>query len=299
MADNDYELYERFHTPDPRIAERERVAMSPEEKAWALYKGSLHRSGWLEWLILPVVIGLWAPMVCIVLVLLAYQALFAPEFDPQRHGEAIFTAMLLSTLLLFVVWVAWNRHRALHDPRLLYWRDLPEVAEVELERHTLVSAFSLWSSDYDPDNPQVARWVDGRIQQMADSGVSQWLLARTAEGRWLVLCERVAGTFRGYGTQVRPAAASQWPLSRELAIAFAPRTNVPLGLRFSGAPLALAETSHWLSRGDLDRLTRVAHHWTFFAPERYGLINSAYVPWLEELLGRVQPGVADSTLPVC
>ncbi len=195
MADNDYELYERFHTPDPRIAERERVAMSPEEKAWALYKGSLHRSGWLEWLILPVVIGLWAPMVCIVLVLLAYQALFAPEFDPQRHGEAIFTAMLLSTLLLFVVWVAWNRHRALHDPRLLYWRDLPEVAEVELERHTLVSAFSLWSSDYDPDNPQVARWVDGTVG--CRSGwwrgpprAAGWCCASALPGRFAAMVRR-------------------------------------------------------------------------------------------------------------
>ncbi|QXI30605.1 hypothetical protein [Pseudomonas vanderleydeniana] len=294
MADTDYERYARFHTPDPRIAERERAAMSPEEKAWALDKGSGHRSGWLNWVILPVVIGLWAPMVCIILVLLAYQALFAPGFDPQQHREAILTAIQASTLLLFIVWVAWNRHRARHDPRLLYWRDLPEVAEVELERHTLVSAFSLWSSNYDPDNPQVARWADGRIQQVADSGVVQWLLAQTAEGRWLVLCERVAGVFRGHGTQVRPAAASQWPLSEELAIAFAPRTNIPLGLRFSGAALALAETGHWLSRGDLDRLARIAHHWTFFAPERYALINPSDVPWLEALLRRAQSAVVDS-----
>lgn len=299
MADADYSLYERFHTPDPRIAERERVAMSPEEKAWALDKGSVHRSGWLHWVILPVVIGLWAPMLCIILVLLAYQALFAPGFDPQQHADAILTVILASTLALFIVWVAWNRHRARHDPRLLYWRDLPEMAEVELERHTLVSAFSLWSSDFDPDNPQVERWADGRIQHLADSGVTQWLLARTAEGRWLVLCERVAGVFRGYGTQVKPAAASQWPLSQELAIAFAPRTNIRLGLRFSGAPLAPVETSHWLSRGDLDRLARIAHHWTFFAPERYALVSPAEDPWIEALLRRVRPDAVERTVPVC
>ncbi|NWE73114.1 hypothetical protein HX857_30850 [Pseudomonas gingeri] len=288
MPANEHEFYLRFHTPDARIIARDPSPMLPQEQAWARYQARVHTSGWLEWLILPLVMGTWLPALLLWIVLSLYQWLLAPDFDPARHWPVIVAGLVTSTLLLVGGWVAWNRRCAAQDPRLRYWQAMPEAGEVELEQHRLVSAISLWSNDFDPDRHQIPQWIDGQIREMPDSGISEWVLARTVEGRWLVLRQRIAGTFRGYGTQVRPTADRHWQLSHELAIVFAPRTNLSLGMRCSAAPLLVTRTDYWQNPDELARLTAAAHHWTFFAPDRYAVVNPADVPWIEALVARAR-----------
>lgn len=292
MPANDYDLYVDFHSPDANIAARERAPMLDQERAWAHYRASVHTSGWLQWTVIPLAIGPVLPALVLFLGIWVYQGLFDPDFDIDRYGAHTLGWLAAGTVLFVAGWVAWNRHRARHDPRLRYWRDMPEHGEVELERHTLIRGVSLWSLDYDPDRCHIPQWLGERIQEMPDSGVSQWILTQTAEGQWLVLRHFIAGSFAGYGKTVQPPASKHLQVHRDLAIAFAPRTNISLGLRFSGMPIELACTDYWLSAPELERLDDAAHHWKFFAPDRYGVVNPIEVPWIEALVAKAQAKAA-------
>ncbi|RQR67756.1 hypothetical protein DIE19_01050 [Burkholderia sp. Bp9126] len=135
-----------------------------------------------------------------------------------------------------------------------------DVGHVELERHTLCSVR---------------------------------LLARTSADRWLVLEHRLAVESR-YGMPTIPFGARRLIPARELAVAFAPRTNVRLGLRFSGPAAPSTLTSCLLSHAECQRLAAVAHHDNFFPPDQYGVVDPSDADWVEALAARA----LDKEVPV-
>ncbi|WP_213939356.1 hypothetical protein [Pseudomonas sp. dw_612] len=291
MSDDSYTRYIRFQTPNPGIAPREQAPMLAQEKAWAYERASGHRFSWIAVLLPPLCFGPVLPGIVCLLGLLLCRSLFAPDLDIDRVIGNSFGWLALATLLFMGAWGFRNFWRDTRDPTKRYWQSMPDQGLVELERHTLESGTSLWSSDYDPDCNSVMQWKNGKLESMQDSGVAQWVVARTSAGHWLVLKEQFPGSF-SYGREGKmPAPDKQLQPTQELAIAFAPGTHLALGRRFSGAPMPLVDTSYWLSADELKRLAEVAHHWIFFPPDRYAVVNQPDAEWLHRLMDKAQASV--------
>lgn len=291
MAEDYYARFARFCTPDPRPGPREQVPMSAEEQAWAHERAAVHRTGWLQVLLFPLIFGSVLPGLFFMLGLVIFQRLFAGDFDVDEVLAGSVGWVIFATLLCIGGWVLYNAQHAKCDLRRRYWRAMPGKGMVELEHHRLLSGISLWSNGYDPDIPTISQWIDGRMQVVADSGVSEWMLARTAAGHWLVLRQRYRGTF-DYSNPRLPALERRLQASHELAIALAPGTNVALGQRFTGTLMPLVQTTYWLSRTELQRLDEIAHHWIFFYPDRYAVVNAQDVDWVEALVARAEASIA-------
>ncbi|UZE09625.1 hypothetical protein [Pseudomonas sp. B21-053] len=291
MSDDSYARYIRFQTPDPGIAPREQAPMLAQEQAWARVYASGHRFSWITVLVPPLCFGPVLPGLAFLLGLLLYQSLFAPRLDIDQIIGASFGWLALATLLFMAAWVLRNYLRDTRDPTKRYWQSMPDEGLVELERHSLESGINLWSSDYDPDCNTLMLWKNGKLEPVQDSGVSQWVVAKTAAGHWLVLKEQFPGNF-SYGREGEmPAPDKHLQPAQELAIAFAPGTNLVLGRRFSGAPLPLVNTPYWLSADELKRLVEIAHHWTFFPPDRYAVVNQQDAGWLQRLVDKAHASV--------
>lgn len=297
MSDDSYTLYIRFQTPDPAIGAREQAPMSPQEQAWAREHAAMHRFNWLQVLVPPLCFGPMLPPIAWLLGLLLYRALFAPGLDLDRMVGDSLGWLVVVMLLLTTVWGLRNFLRDKHDPTKRYWQSMPDRGLVELERHTLVSGFNLWSNDYDPDCNTLMQWADGKLVPVQDSGVSQWIMARTAAGRWLVLKEQFPGNFTYAREGQMPARDKQLQPREQVAIAFAPGTNLSLGRRFDGALIPLLETSYWLSAEELKRLAEVAHHWMFFPPDRYALVSERDAEWVGSLVKKAQAASRAGSLP--
>lgn len=297
MSDDSYTRYIRFQTPDPGIAPREQAPMLAQEKAWAYERASGHRFSWIAVLLPPLCFGPVLPGLAFLLGLLLYRSLFAADLDIDRIVGISYGWLALATLLFMAAWVLRNYLRDTRDPTKRYWQSMPDEGLVELEHHSLESGINLWSSDYDPDCNTVMQWKNGKLESVQDSGVSQWVVARTAAGHWLVLKEQFPGSF-SYGREGKmPAPDKHMHLGQELAIAFAPGTNLALGRRFSGAPMPLVNTPYWLSADELKRLAEVAHHWTFFPPDRYAVVNQQDAEWVQRLVDKAQASVGPCPEP--
>ncbi|CAN1601187.1 hypothetical protein [Pseudomonas mediterranea] len=291
MNDFSYTQYIRFWTPDSGIGPREQAPMLPQEQAWAHDYAAHHRFNWIAVLMPPLCFGPLLPPIAFLLGLLLYRTLFAPGLDLDSIiGESL-GWLAVAVVLFTTAWALRNFLRDKHDPTKRYWQSMPDQGVVELERHTLVSGFCLWSSDFDPDCNTLMLWVNDKIVHMQDSGVSQWILARTEAGHWLVLKEQFPGNFTYARIGQAPAPAKQLQPRAQLAIAFAPGTQLPLGRRFDGAPIPLIDTSYWLSGDELKRLAEAAHHWTFFPPDRYAVINEQDAEWVQRLVAQAQARV--------
>ncbi|UZE21377.1 hypothetical protein LOY67_15110 [Pseudomonas sp. B21-056] len=291
MSNDPYTQFKRFQTPDPAIGPREQAPMLAQELAWARVYAAHHRFDWLVVLMAPLCFGPLLPPIALLLGVLLYRTLFVPGPDLDLIiGESLgwlVVPMLLST----TAWALCNFLRDKHDPTIRYWQSLPDQGRIELERHTLVSGFCLWSNDYDPDCNTLMLWVNDKIEHVQDSGVAQWILAKTEAGHWLVLKEQFPGNFTYDRIGQTPAPGKLLQPREQLAIAFAPGTNLPLGRRFDGAPIPLIDTSYWLSGDELKRLAEAAHHWTFFPPERYAVINEQDAGWVQRLVTKAQAHV--------
>ncbi|WP_231937842.1 hypothetical protein [Burkholderia lata] len=276
--------YERFHTPSDDIAAREVAAMSDEERARAMSAGSVHVRHWLAILMMPVVVGPVIPMLAYLLGLLAYRGMVDPAFDMDRAvGETAVTVIWV-TALFIAAWIGLNWCVATYGTRQRYWREMPSNGHVELERHTLRSAIIVWSDDYDPEPLYVEEWIDGELRS-SRARVRQWILARTSVGHWLVLDQLIAAD-SWYGPPTFPSETKRLIPRRELAIAFAPRPPIRIGLRWSGPAAPLTVTSCLLSRAECERLTAAAHHHAFFPPAQYGVVDPADADWVGELAAR-------------
>ncbi|WP_232444846.1 hypothetical protein [Burkholderia ubonensis] len=259
---NRQNIYERFHTPSDEVAAREVAAMSDEEHARAKSAGIVHVRSWLAILLAPVAVGPLVPMFAYMLGLLAYRGMIDPAFDIDRAvGETAVPAIWV-TALFIAAWIGLNWCIATYGARQRYWREMPFNGKVELERHTLRSAIVVWSDDYDPEPLYVEEWIDGKLKS-SRAGVRQWILARTSVGHWLVLDHRIAAD-SWCGPPTFPLETKRLIPGRELAIAFAPRTNIRIGLRFSGPAAPLTVTSYLLSQAESERLAEAAHHYVFF-----------------------------------
>lgn len=288
MTDEPHTRFMRFHTPDPRIAGRERAPMSAEELAWAKEHAERHQFSWLAVLLPPLIFGPVLPGIALLVGLLLYRWAFDQGLDVDGILEGSSVWVGLATVLFTAVWALRNYWRDKRDPTNLYWQTMPAQGLVELERHTLVAGTSVWGNDYDPDINSLMLWQDGELKRVQHSGVSQWVVAKTAAGHLLVLTQGFAGDF-SYAREGRmPDARTHLQPCEELAIAFAPGTNQPLGQRFSGAPIPLVDTAYWLAADERRRLIEVAHHWAFFPPDRYAVVNERDAAWVQRLVEKAQ-----------
>ena len=284
MNDDPNARYWRFYTPDPGIGPREQAPILAQELAWAREHASGHRFNWIVVLTPPLCFGLYLPSLVFLLSLLLYRAVFEAGLDVDRLIGDSFGWQALAGVVFTAAWALRNYRRDTHDPINLYWQAMPDQGVVELEHHTLVSATSLWASDFDPDCNALMQWKNGRLERTQSSGVSQWIIAMTTAGHWLVIRDEYPGDFTYNRVGHMPPADRQLQPRQHLAIAFAPRTNLVLGRRFDGEPIPLTHTDYWLSADELKRLTDVAHHWRFFPPDRYGVVNTQDTPWVQRLL---------------
>jgi hypothetical protein len=286
MADDDYAGFARFNTPDPRVGPRESAPMRPEELAWAHERAAVHRTGWLHILLFPLAVGSFLPALVFFLGLTVWQG-FSDDFNPDQALSGSIGWLIVTTLLFVGGWALYNGLHGKYSRLKRYWREMPGRGVVELEHHRLLSGISLWSNDYDPDISTISLWIDGRMQVVPDSGVSEWMLARTAAGHWLVLRKNYQGNF-SYDKPRLPEPAKRLKASKELSIAFAPGTQLALGQRYCGEPLPLVQTLYWLTRSEEQHLNEIAHHWIFFYPDRYGVVNAQDCEWIEALVARAQ-----------
>ncbi len=194
MSDDIYNLFTRFQTPDPDIGPREQAPMLAQEQAWARERAAMHRFSWIVVLVPPLCLGPVLPGIAFLLGLLVYQGLSAPGVDLDRIVGASFGWLVFATLLFMAAWILHNFLRDTRDPTKRYWQSMLDQGLVELEHHTLVSGISLWSNNYDPDCNTLMQWSDGKLKCVQDSGVSQWILAKTAAGHWLVLRSNIRAT---------------------------------------------------------------------------------------------------------
>lgn len=277
-------IHERFHTPSDEVASREVAAMSDEEQARAKSAATVHVRNWLAILLMPLAFGPWVPMFAYMLSILAYRGMFDPTFDIDRAVVQAAVPAIWATALFIAAWIGLNWCIATYGTRQRYWREMPFERRVELERHTLSSAIVVWSDDYDPEPLYVEEWIDGKLKS-SRAGVTQWILARTSAGHWLVFDHRLAAD-SWCGPPTLPSETRRLTPGRELAIAFAPRTNIRIGLRIDGPAAPLTLTSYLLSHTECQRLAAVAHHCNFFPPEQYGVVDPSDADWVEELAAK-------------
>lgn len=286
MSDELYKQMIRFETPDPAIGPREQSPMLPEEAARARERASMHRFSWVMVLAAPVSVGLMLPSLAFVIGLGLVEKWFVPGLDVDRIIDGSWGWQVLATVLFIGGWASSNYRRDSRDPTKRYWHSMPDEGVVELERHTLVSGISLWSCDDNPEALSLTLWQDDKLVRVQSCGVSQWILAMTSAGHWLVLTEEIPGVFRHGQARRMPASDLRMKPQQQLAIAFAPGTQLMLGQRFDGAPLPLTESSYWLSADEFSRLAEASHRWGFFPPDRYAVVNDRDAGWVQRLVDK-------------
>jgi hypothetical protein len=293
MAENPYTQYIRFQTPNPEIAPREQAPMLEQEHAWAEVHAAGHRFSWLTVLLPPLCFGPVLPALAYLVGLLMYRGVVDSSLDVDRIIGGSFAGLAVATALFTAAWVAHNVWRDKRDATKRYWQTMPGLGVVELERHTLVSCTNLWANDYDPECNSVMEWRDGKLVSAQDSGVSQWVVATTQAGYWLVLKKQYAGGYFTYDREGKiPLVEKQLHPTEDLAIAFAPGTNLSLGQRCSGAPVPVVNTDYWLASDENKRLAEVAHHWMFFPPYRYAVVDIGAAPWVQRLVEKAVANTA-------
>ncbi|MBT2339803.1 hypothetical protein J7E36_11660 [Pseudomonas fluorescens] len=265
--------------------------MLAEEQAWARVHAPGHHFSWIQVLMAPLCLGPVVAGSALLLGLWLYQSLLAPELDIDRAIGDGYGWLALAGGLFVAAWVLHNVWRDSRDPTRRYWQSMPDQGVVELEHHTLVCGINLWSNDYDPDCNTLMKWTHGKLECVQNSGVVQWVVARTEAGHWLVLKEQCSGNFSYGRGGAKPAPDRQMHPCQQVTIAFAPGTQLSLGRRFSGAPIPLLDTDYWLSADELKRLAEAAHHWRFFPPSRYGVVDAEDAGWMQRLVKKAQDSI--------
>lgn len=263
--------------------------MLENERAWAARYAATHRFSWMPVLFAPLCISPFLFPLLYVTGLGFYQKLFDPRLDVDHLVVEYADWVMFSSLLLFVVWAARNVWRAKNDPNIRYWQSMPSEGLVEIERHTLVAATSLWSDDYTDDCITQDNWADGSFNQVRLNGMTQWVVARTAAGHWLMLKKKYVGdrhvNHYNREKQMRDEEKRLKP-AEEIVFAFAPGTHVLLGQRDSGAPVLVVHTPYWVTDEEYRRLLTISNHYDCLPPDRYAVVKEQDVEWLERLLDK-------------
>lgn len=173
------------------------------------------------------------------------------------------------------------------DRRLAYWNRLPSEGRVALERIVLQGVVAFWA--HDPifgvagGRPRpVPDWVSKTVARRA-----QIVLARTAKG-WWIHPQRVP-----LGWDGRPEL---WQtLARDVAVAYAPRTEIELGIRVAGPEIPVAATREDLTGDELEMLRRATGSKAGELPS--GHVQEPDAVQAIDALVRTRLGVSASVIP--
>ncbi|SHN03588.1 hypothetical protein SAMN05216593_10683 [Pseudomonas asturiensis] len=282
MAESDYTRYLRFFTPDIRLSHREQSAMTAQELTTARGYALELKNNWGLVLFVPVLF-----LAALLVVPVDLSTLLGLPAGVDHMTDHPQRWILDVAALVLACWAMYNIMRVKCSVTARYWKTMPRQGVVDLEPHRLVSAINLWSAYIDYDACVVSEWVDGKLTTVCYTGVSQWLLAKTATGQWLVLRHAIKGEMLKGSPEV-PTHDLQLHPTQDLVFAFAPRTNLCLGKRFGGNALPVAQSGLWLSESEQHYLGKIAHHYDFFYPQRYSVVSEENAVWIEALIQKTQ-----------
>ncbi|MEQ4223753.1 MULTISPECIES: hypothetical protein [Pseudomonas syringae group] len=289
MAESDNARYSRFYKPDTRLGHREQSAMTADERA--VVHGYTQQVSTTGILIMFVFLLLLAALLLMPADLAAL--LMSTDDRPLPDHERIWILDVAGVVL--ACWAIYGIVHIQYGVKARYWKTMPDQGLVDLESHTLVSAINLWSANIDYESCVVYEWVNGELTTVHYTGVSQWLLAKTTTGQWLILRHDMKGEMLKGKPEVPPVELHLQP-TQNLALAFAPQTNICLGKRFSGKNLPVAQSGVWLREQEWLYLSKIANHYDFFYPQRHCLVSEEDGLWVDVLVERAQrnvPSVAD------
>jgi hypothetical protein len=173
-------------------------------------------------------------------------AVFRPDIDAfalfgRMWGEMVALGAVSAILLVGIAMLGVRL-----DRRKNYWNRLPSEGRVALERVALRGVVAFWAHDpiFGPagGRPRSVRdWVSKTVARRA-----QIVLARTTSG-WWVHPQRVPQGWDG--------RAQLWQtLAGDVAVAYAPRTEIELGIRVAGPEIPVVATCEDLTGDELEIL---------------------------------------------
>ena len=178
------------------------------------------------------------------LIAIATVAILRPGVDAFAFLRRMWTGLVGLGAIVAVVLVGAEMLGVRFDRRKAYWNRLPSEGRVALERTVLQGVVAFWA--HDPtfgaagSRPRyIADWAAKTLAPRA-----QVVLARTAQG-WWIRPERVPREWDG--------RADLWQkLARDVAVAYAPRTEIELGIRVAGPEIPVVATREDLTGDELE-----------------------------------------------
>lgn len=180
------------------------------------------------------------------LIAIATVAILRPDVDAFAFLRRMWTGLVGLGAIMAVVLVGAEMLGVRFDRRKAYWNRLPSEGRVALERMALQGAVAFWVHPVADVAVGTPRYVLNWWSTMAPR--AQIVLART-ERSWWIHADRVPPEWDG-----RPAL---WrTLARNIAIVYAPRTEIKLGIRVAGPEIPVVATSEELTEDELEMLQR-------------------------------------------
>lgn len=175
-------------------------------------------------------------------------AIFRPDIDASALFGRVWGDMVGIGVALAIFFVGIERLRVRLDRRTAYWGRLPSEGRVALERVVLQGAVAFWADDpvFGPVKDRSRPVEDWQRRTVAPR--TQIVLARTIQGWW----SRPQRVPRGWDG--RPELFQT--LASEVTVAYAPRTEIELGIRIAGSEIPVVATSDVLTGDELEMLRR-------------------------------------------
>ena len=273
-----HQQFDRFHTPTPDILERELAPMNEKERAKVKDEAPRHTMNWLDILVMPLALGWVIPFALYFPVLSFLKFFSSTPFDADVRIYHDTNSLLFSSVVSVMVWIGRNWWEMNHGKRPRYWRELLQSGnQVEIEKHQLLSCTVVWSDERDYESGTALN--------------AQWIIARSTTGKLLVIRNFYVRPVIGVDFRFVSPEEYIHP-SADLSIAFAPRTNCKLGLRFSGARIPTESTRYVMSDSDSSYLANISNQDLFFPPKQYGIVDNNDTAWVEELLLKATKGTS-------
>ncbi len=265
-----------FLEPDTAIARRETSPATPAElkQLQPLARGEM--AGWF----LPMLEAFVLVPLLATTALLIEQAIghWVLHDDWDQPGTMRLTLWIAA--VVFVLWIGLRRWIAQRSARHRHWQAVLAKGEVELERHQLEQAIVLWAPlPLGEDEPEPVNPTRGIA----------WIVAPTAEQRWLVLRHDQAGlpSHVAHGASWLSSSGNQLAPRQSLDLVFAPRTHRRIDTRCDGERVPVQITLRVMPRAEAEQLERAANVEGILPPSRFGLVDASDVAWLTGLLRRM------------